>query len=104
MTAEADLPTPGGPGRFQCALTIADEPPCRSYARVTIVDTAGKTARGCPRHAIAALDGIAGARVDWADYRGLNKFERKALELSGERSIRAARPVPQPEPDAEADL
>ena len=37
-------------------------------------------------HAGAALDGIAGAHVDWADSRGLNQWERKALELSEERS------------------
>jgi hypothetical protein len=26
--------------------------------------------RGCPRHAVAALDGITGAYVDWADSKG----------------------------------
>jgi len=56
------------------------------YTRVTIVDSEGDRARGCPRHAVAALDGIAGAHVDWADSKGLNQWERKALELSGERS------------------
>jgi hypothetical protein len=50
------------------------------------VDCEGATARGCPRHAVAALDGITGAHVDWADSKGLNEWERKALELSGERS------------------
>jgi len=101
MTSEPDRPGQE-PGRFQCALTIADEPPCASYARVTIVDAAGETARGCPRHAVAALDGIAGGRVDWADSRGLNEFECAALELSGDRSLLAARP--EAEPEAEADL
>jgi hypothetical protein len=33
--------------RFTCSLTRADEPTCRSYARVTIVDSEGATARGC---------------------------------------------------------
>ena len=46
----------------------------------------GASARACPRHAVAALDGITGAHVDWADSRGLNQWERTALELSGERS------------------
>jgi hypothetical protein len=53
--------------RFTCSLTRADEPACQSYAGVTIVDSEGATARGCPRHAVAALDGITGAHVDWAD-------------------------------------
>jgi hypothetical protein len=72
--------------RFTCTLTRADEPECQSYARVTITDSEGATARGCPRHAVAALDGITGAHVDWADSKGLNESERKALELSEERS------------------
>jgi hypothetical protein len=49
--------------RFTCTLTRADEPACQSYARVTITDSEGATARGCPRHAVAALDGITGAHV-----------------------------------------
>ena len=53
--------------RFTCSLTRADEPVCESYARVTIVDSEGARARGCPRHAVAALGGITGARVGWAD-------------------------------------
>lgn len=69
--------------RFTCSLTTADEPACQSYARVTIVDCDGATARGCPHHAVAALDGITGAHVD---SKGLNQWERKALELSEERS------------------
>ena len=72
--------------RFTCTLTQAEEPACQSYARVTITDSAGATARGCPRQAVAALDGITSAHVDWADFKGLNEWERKALELSDERS------------------
>jgi hypothetical protein len=72
--------------RFTCTLTRIDEPACQSYARVTIADAGGTTARGCPRHAVAALDGITGARVNWTDSRGLNEWERQALELSEERS------------------
>jgi hypothetical protein len=72
--------------RFTCALTRADEHGCKSYARVTITDSKGGAARGCPRHAVAALDGITDAHVDWADSKGLNEWERKALELSEERS------------------
>jgi hypothetical protein len=72
--------------RFTCTLTRADEPACQSYARVTITDSAGATARGCPRHAVAALDGIASAHVDWADSKGLDEWEGKALELAEERS------------------
>ena len=72
--------------RFTCTLTRADEPACQSYARVTIADSEGATTRGCPRHAVAALVGIAGARVDWADSKGVNQWERMALELSEERS------------------
>ena len=70
--------------RFTCTLTQADEPVCQSYARVTIIDSEGATARSCPRHAVAALDGITGAHVDWADSKGLNEWEHKALELSEE--------------------
>ena len=72
--------------RFTCTLTQADEPDCQSCARVTIVDSEGATARGCPRHAVATLDGISRAHVDWADSKGLNEWERKALELAEERS------------------
>jgi hypothetical protein len=72
--------------RFTCTVTQADEPACQSYARVTIIDSEGATARGCPRHAVAALGGITGAHVDWADSKGLNEWEHKALELSEERS------------------
>jgi hypothetical protein len=72
--------------RVRCTLTTADEPACESYARVTIVDPRGSKGRGCARHAVAALDGIASARIDWSDSKGLNEFERKALEISEERS------------------
>jgi hypothetical protein len=74
--------------RFRCVLTRADEAPCTSYARVTLTDATGDTARGCPRHALAALDGITGARVDWADTRGLNQYERAALELAEDTARR----------------
>jgi hypothetical protein len=72
--------------RFTCTLTRADEPPCQSYARVTIIDAEGAMARGCPRHALAALNGITRVRVDWPDSKGLNRWERIALELAEERS------------------
>jgi hypothetical protein len=72
--------------RFTCTLTRADQPACQSYARVTIMDSEDATARGCPRHAVAALDGISAARVDWADSKGLNEHERMAIEVAGERS------------------
>ena len=72
--------------RFTCTLTTTDEPACQSYARVTITDSEGTTARSCPRHAVAALNGITGAHVDWADSKGLNQWERQALELAEERS------------------
>lgn len=89
------------PGRFQCALTLSDEPQCTTYARVTITDATGDSARGCPRHAVAALEGIDGARVDWADTKGLNEFERRALELTEEISV--GRTLLKAEPEAEAD-
>jgi hypothetical protein len=38
------------------------------------------------RHAVAALNGIVGAQVDWPDSKGLSEWERKALELAEERS------------------
>jgi hypothetical protein len=72
--------------RFTCTFTKADEPACQSYARVTIADSQGATTRGRPRHAVATLDGITGARVDWTDCKGLNQWERTAPELSEEQS------------------
>ena len=56
--------------RFTCILTRADEPSCQSYARVTIVDAEGASARACPSHAVAALHGITRAHVNWADSKG----------------------------------
>jgi hypothetical protein len=86
--------------RFRCVLTRAGEPECTTSARVTIADAVGDSARACPRHAVAALDGIDGARVDWADTRGLNEYERKALELSEEISAKPPlRPEREPEPE-----
>jgi len=67
--------------RFTCTLTKADEPSCQSYARVTVMDSVGDSAR-----VPTTLDGITGAHVDWADSKGLNEWEHKALELSEERS------------------
>jgi hypothetical protein len=72
--------------RFTCTLTQADEPECQSYARVTIIDAQGDSGRACPRQAVAALDGTSRARVDWPDSKGLNQWERMALELAIERS------------------
>jgi hypothetical protein len=71
---------------FTCSLIRGDEYACQSCARVTIVHSEGATARGCPRHVVAALDGITGTYVDWADSKGLNEWECKALELPEERS------------------
>jgi len=45
-----------------------------------------------PSHAVAALNGLSGAHVDWADAKGLNEWERQALELAEERSQLAPRP------------
>jgi len=72
--------------RFTCTLTKADELACQSYAHVTIVDAEGASARACPAHAVAALNGITGAHVDWPDSKGLSECERKALDLAEERS------------------
>ena len=46
----------------------------------------GATARRCPHHAVAALNDITGAPVDWVGSEGLNEWKRKALELSEERA------------------
>ena len=46
----------------------------------------GQQTAACPRHAVAALDGISRAHVDWPDSKGLNQWERRALELAEERS------------------
>jgi hypothetical protein len=75
-----------GPARRACGLSGPTRRASQSYARVTITDAEGTTARGCPRHAVAALNGLTGAHVDWADSKGLNQWERQALELAEERS------------------
>jgi hypothetical protein len=67
--------------RFRCM-----EGECDRYARVSIEDAQGQRARGCPRHAVAALDGLAGARVVWDDTRGINEYEATALRIGEERS------------------
>jgi hypothetical protein len=91
--------------RFRCTLARSDEPQCETYARVTITDTTGDAGRGCTRHAVAALEGIDGASVDWADTRGINEFERKALELTEEISRRRLpRASVDSEPQAEPEI
>ncbi len=72
--------------RFTCSLTTQDEPECARYARVTVTDAKGASLRGCAEHAVAALFGTRGARVDWADSRGLNEHEVTALRLAEERA------------------
>jgi hypothetical protein len=72
--------------RFKCSLTTEGEPECTRYARVTVADALGGRARGCPQHAMMALEGIRDARVDWADSKGLNEFEVQALKLTEERT------------------
>jgi len=62
------------------------EAKCDRYARVCIEDGAGQSARACPRHAVAALDGLADARVVWDDTSGINEWEVTALLLAEERS------------------
>jgi hypothetical protein len=59
---------------------------CDRYARVSVEDAQGQRARACPRHAVAALDGLVGARVIWDDTRGINEHEVTALRLAEERS------------------
>jgi hypothetical protein len=53
---------------------------------VTIIDAQGDSGRACPRHAVAALDGISRVWVEWSNSKGLNQWERMALELAEERS------------------
>ena len=43
-------------------------------------------ARVCPRHALAALNGITGVTLTGPISEGTNEWERKALELAEERS------------------
>jgi hypothetical protein len=78
---------------FRCSLTIADEAPCERYARVSVTDLTGESARGCARHAVQALNGIIGLRVEWESSRGLNEHERRAIELAEDRSRLAQHPV-----------
>lgn len=61
---------------------------CDRYARVSIEDAQDRRARSCPRHAVAALDGLAGARVIWEDSHGINEYEVTALRIAEERSQR----------------
>jgi hypothetical protein len=79
--------------RYVCKLTREEEPECSQAARVTVVDAEGTSARGCPRHAVAALGALAAGHVDWQDSNGLNEFERQALELTEERSKLASNPI-----------
>ena len=67
--------------RFQCR-----EGQCDRYARVTIEDATHQQDRACPRHAVEALNGLAGAQVIWDDTRGINEHEATALRVAEERS------------------
>ena len=67
--------------RFRCM-----DSQCDRYARVTIQDAEGERVRACARHALAALDGLAGARVIWDDTQGINAHEAAALRIAEERS------------------
>jgi hypothetical protein len=67
--------------RFQCM-----DRQCSRYARVTIEDAHGERVRACARHAVAALEHLAQARVVWDDTRGINEHEAAALRLTEERS------------------
>jgi hypothetical protein len=60
--------------------------PCDWNARVTIGDAEGERARACARHAVEALNGLAGARVVRDDSPAINKREATALRLAEERS------------------
>jgi hypothetical protein len=67
--------------RFGCM-----EKECDRYARLTIQDAGPERDRACPRHAVAALGGLAGARVIWDDSRGVNEHEAAAPRIAEERS------------------
>jgi hypothetical protein len=67
--------------RFRCM-----DAQCNRYARVTVEDAQGERGRACARHAMAALEGLAGARVIWQDTRGINEHEATALRITEERS------------------
>jgi hypothetical protein len=77
---------PGQADHLALAQAHHEDQHVRGVERITITDSKRASARACPRHAVTALDGITGAHVDWTDSRGLNEWERKALELSEERS------------------
>jgi hypothetical protein len=64
--------------QFTCTLTTTDETACHSYARVTIVAAQGASAPACSRHAVARVNGMTGAHLDWSDSKGLNEWERNA--------------------------
>jgi hypothetical protein len=51
------------------------------YARVGVEDAKGQRARACPHHAVAVLEGLAGARVIWDDTHG-NDYEVTALRIA----------------------
>jgi hypothetical protein len=72
--------------RFTCTLTRHDDIPCQSNHESRLWTPKAPTAPGCPRHAVAALNGLTGAHVDWADCKGLNEWEHQALNLAQERS------------------
>ncbi len=71
---------------FSHALNDLVDGQCDRYARVTIEGAQGQRARACPRHAVAALNGLARARVVWDDTRGINQHETAGLQLAEERS------------------
>jgi len=71
--------------RFTCTLTRADEPGCKSYARVTIMDSEGAAARGCPGTP-SPRSTVSPAPMWTGSTPRSNEWERKALELSEERS------------------
>jgi hypothetical protein len=37
-----------------------------------------------PRHAVAALNGLNGAHIEWTASKGFNQWERQALDLAEE--------------------
>ena len=67
--------------RFRCM-----DAQCDRYARVTVEDAQGERGRACARHGVAALEGLAGARVIWQDTRGISEYETTALRIAEERS------------------
>lgn len=60
-------------------------PQCDRYARVTIEDITHLRDRASLRHAVEALNGLAGVRVIWNDTCGINEHEATALRLAEER-------------------